>query len=247
MNVSNLWQTPLPNLSLHPTELHLWLVDHVSCANQFSTFWGLLSPGEKERAAQFKFEHLRRRFVIAHGLQRTLAGRYTQRPPAHVHFDVNPYGKPHISDSDLRFNVSRTDRYFLFAFAFQRQVGVDIERIRPINNMRSLMSTALSDMEQDQFLQLPEHLRLRAFFSLWTRKEAFIKAVGTGLSFPLEDFSVSISPDGAGGLLSIRGDTQAAHDWCLHGVSAPEGWSAALAYKKPELIIKQWAYNFTFR
>ena len=155
---------------------------------------GLLDEGERLRAAAFRFARDRDRFVASHGAARVILARYLETEPGLVRFMTGPNGKPALAGSsasfDLRFNLSHSGNLALVAVTAGREVGVDLERVRPIAEWREISERVFSSRERTALLALPEDARVEAFFRLWTRKEAFLKAEGEGIANALDRIEV---------------------------------------------------------
>jgi 4'-phosphopantetheinyl transferase len=186
-----------------------------------SPFCDFLSADERERAARFRFDRDRDRFIVCRGTLRELLGARMCVPPAHLQFVYGRFGKPSLNESDLRFNVSHARCMGMIAITRGREVGCDIERIDPLF-ADSIPEQFFSPYEVSSLRALPESDQCGAFFRCWTRKEAFMKACGLGMSLPLDSFDVTIAPHQPAALL--RG----ADGWSLHSVDAPPGYAAAL-------------------
>ena len=155
----------------------------------------LLSPPERARAAHFRFTRDRRRFVVRRGrLRELLAGRLGCAP-GDVALTCNAYGKPRLGRGELRFNLSQSGEIALYALAEGREVGCDIEWRDDALPVEALAAQFFSPQEATGLRALPPDRRAEGFFNCWTRKEAFVKARGLGLSFPLDAFEVSLAPD----------------------------------------------------
>ena len=180
---------------LSPTEVHVWCA---SLDQPDQMFDGLLSFDEKARAKRFRFEKDRSRFIVGRGLLRNILGSYLDYPPEIIQFIYGPHGKPglvnEINPKKLCFNLAHSGEYILIAVTQDRLIGIDIERIQPIPNAEQLVGHYFSLIEIDEYTALSSDRKLDAFFSGWTRKEAYLKARGEGLSFPLDKFSVSMIP-----------------------------------------------------
>jgi 4'-phosphopantetheinyl transferase len=191
-----------------------------------------LSPDEQARAARLRFEHHRRQFIASHGLLRGILGNYLAHPPASLHFGREPGGKPVLKQNDngreLRFNMSHAQEVAMYAVAWDRAIGIDIEHIRPMPDAAQIVARFFSPTERNAWSALPKEQQLGAFFDSWTRKEAYLKATGAGLAQPLESFSVSLAPGEPARLLEISGDQQAATRWDIQMLDAPAGYAAAL-------------------
>ena len=193
-----------------------------------------LDASELARAACFHHEADRTRFLLSHGLLRVLAAHYLERSAAALAFKAGEFGKPHMSGIDegrLVFNLSHSGDLLLIAFARAGRVGVDVERWSPRlaePERARIVTSVFSTGEQAALAQLPAALHRAAFYSVWTRKEAYIKATGHGISRGLDHFEVSVHPEAA----CIRSDTSVesgvAH-WRCVDLSPEPGYSAALA------------------
>lgn len=178
----------------------------------------LLSADEIARADRFYREPLRDRYVASRGMLRTILSRVVGRPPDVLDFEHNEHGKPHLPDGPS-FNLSHTRDHLIVAVARAGRLGVDLERIRPVPELESLVRRFLAPDEVDELMALPEPERLRAFLRGWTRKEAFVKALGRGLSVPLSSFVVRLAP-GDGNTL-VR--TEHSGRWWVASVNPPAG------------------------
>lgn len=179
--------------------------------------YALLSPPERVRAARFAFDRDRRTFVMSHGILRRLLGAVCQRDPAVLRFRLGVRGKPYLVDAPagLQFNLSHCQGFCLVGVVRGPAIGVDIEQMRETDDMAQLVRQCFSAAEQREFNRLPSWDRCRAFFQGWTRKEAFIKAVGDGLSYPLEKFDVTLGPGRPARVLAINGSEKAAAAWSM--------------------------------
>jgi 4'-phosphopantetheinyl transferase len=213
--------------------VHVWHARLDQIADQSSRIRHLLSADERDRAERFHFAQDRERFIAARALLRILLSRYLDSPPHHLSFSYSPYGKPALvgeSGRDaLRFNVSHSQGIALYAVTRGREVGVDVECVRRDVVGESIAEHFFSAREVASLRALPAEAQPQAFFNCWTRKEAFIKAIGEGLSFPLDQFDVSLVPQEPAALLSIRNDPLEASRWSLQALPVGESHVAALA------------------
>jgi 4'-phosphopantetheinyl transferase len=229
------WQRPLKDLSLTANVVHVWLAELTSASPQ------MLSADERDKAAQFHFDKDRNRYTAARTILRQLIGRYENLPPGGVQFTYNTYGKPALDGSSLRFNTSHSGNLALFAFARDKNVGVDLERIRPDFASREIASQFFSPEEIAALRALPGESQTRSFFNCWTRKEALIKAHGSGLSLPLHKFVVSL--DAPARLVRTDFDTKAVEQWTLHDLEVGEEFAAALAVEGKAERIDCWQWE----
>lgn len=217
---------PVPDrLVLAPTAVHL---HRLRLTQKFAPFYNLLAPDERIRAARFQLADDRRRYAVARGALRMLIGRYENIPPQQIQFAHNDFGKPLLlHETDLQFNVSHSQDLALLAFSRGRLIGVDVEFKRPLADAEDMAAHYFSPGEYDQFRQLGKAQQQAAFFSCWTRKEAFIKAIGEGLSHPLHTFAVTFVPGEVARFLWIAGQEIGA--WKLRDVKPHPDCVAAIA------------------
>jgi 4'-phosphopantetheinyl transferase len=158
-----------------------------------------LSPDEMARADRFHFVNDRNRFVVARGLLRELLGNYLQQNPASLSFSYGQHGKPSLSGeyaaSELCFNLSHSAGLAVYAIARGRNLGIDVEHIRPESAGDEIAERYFSAREASDLRTLPPEAKVEGFFHCWTRKEAYLKATGMGLQIPLESFAVSLLPE----------------------------------------------------
>ena len=226
----------LDDASIHLWSWHAGPQERVSLLPQLSS---LLSEDEVERRERFRFESDRQAFAFARGMLRTVLGAYLKSDPRELRFRYSEHGKPSLDSpvpADLQFNLSHTQGAVLLGICRQRAIGVDIERVREDLIPRDIAARFFSLEEQRALMSLPEAEQRQAFFRCWTRKEAFLKARGHGLSFPLARFDVSIGAEDTEVRLTTRPDPAEAQDWQILPVAAPEGYAAAVA-------VAQWRWR----
>jgi 4'-phosphopantetheinyl transferase len=215
-------------LSLKPTEIHAWMFD-LDSQHQVSLNWEkLLSEQESERAKGYRFEQGRLRFVTRRGILRLLLGEYTGMEPARIVFQTNPYGKLSLGSNPLKFNLSSRQNRAVYVIALGMEMGVDIERVRPLEEGERIVENWFSPDEQAGFATLTPEMQIDAFFHIWTQKEAFIKAHGEGMSLPLQAFSVCVDPNRPGKVLSIKKGGEQPAAWQMYTYAQFEGWRVAI-------------------
>jgi 4'-phosphopantetheinyl transferase len=241
------WLTPPDGLPLSRDEVHVWRASLDQPASVVERLRNTLDGAERARAARFHFEKDRVRFVVARGALRAILGRYLRVLPARLQFQYSPYGKPSLgaefAGSGLDFNVSHSHSLALFAFARGRALGVDVERLRAGAADQQIAERFFSEYEVSALCGLPAARQPRAFFDCWTRKEAYIKATGEGLSFPLAEFDVSLLPDEPAALLRVRGDACEAERWDLRALDVAPDYAAALAAEGRGWRLKTWQWE----
>jgi 4'-phosphopantetheinyl transferase len=194
----NSWHPGPERLALEKDEVHVWRAFLDCGAAVLHQFEGTLATDEKDRARRFIFQPDRNSYIAARGILRELLGRYLNRGPGEIEFDYGTQGKPALrnesSQRTVRFNVSHSQGMALFAFAMGRQVGVDVELVRPDFASEKIAERFFSAEEAMELRSLPPAALDEGFFLCWTRKEAYIKARGEGLQIPLRSFHVSLKP-----------------------------------------------------
>ena len=213
--------------------VHVWSVPTVASAGISLRFERTLSPDERERADRFRFAYLRESFIVARGALRVLLGRYLGLSPADIQFTYNGKGKPALAaPSGLCFNASHSGGLALFAFTPNCEIGVDVEQIRPLPDMQNIANRFFCSAEASELATLSANQRTSAFFLCWTRKEAYIKAIGEGLFEPLDGFRVTLQPSQPARFMHLPHDALGA--WKLHNLHVVPGYAAALAYRDAE-------------
>ncbi|HEY0378614.1 MAG TPA: 4'-phosphopantetheinyl transferase superfamily protein [Pyrinomonadaceae bacterium] len=222
-------------------EVHVWHADLDRTAERMPDLLQTLTPDEREKAGRFRFRKDRDRFVVARGLLRAILGDYLQVRPRQLRFTYGPHGKPSLPSEfgrgALQFNLSHSQGQALYAVACRRRVGVDIEQVRSDFTCLEIAQRFFSSREVDVLRSLPPEKQTEAFFNCWTRKEAYIKARGEGLSLPLDQFSVSLAPGEPAALLSC-GESQEPSRWSLRGLEVGPGFVAALAVEGHDYRLK---------
>ncbi len=204
-------------ISLAGAEVHIWRASLSADESALGESWEILSEDEKARAERFYFERDKHRFVLARAGLRTLLGQYANRPAGAIPLQYGPSGKPCLPSSfGLEFNLSHSLDAALFAVA-RHPVGVDLEAIRPVEYALSVAEGFFAPSEIAALRLAPADQLSAAFLRCWTRKEAYVKACGDGLSRPLESFAVGLDGDPELG------------NWRLYNIDAGPGFLAALA------------------
>ncbi len=243
MNFS--WPMPPAEIDLPAGEIHLWSARLDPPGNLLRQCASLLSEDERHRAERFRTGSLQDRYVAGRGTLRTLLGRYLRTDPASLVLNYQSHGKPDLGPPwnahGVKFNVSHSHGLAVYAFTRDNEIGVDVERVRPMPNAEELVKRFFSPEEIQQWQQMPAKRQLRAFFQGWTRKEAWLKAMGSGLSFPLDQFCVTL--DGPAQVLSIRGDTDEAAQWRLESCEPCDGYVAAVAMRGKAGTVRSWRFG----
>lgn len=236
------WAVPPSDLALGGGEIHVWRVSLDRVRDETGRLFETLDGEERRRAARFAFERHRRRFVVARGVLRNILARYLALRPGEIVLQYNEYGKPSLKAgagrAKLHFNVSHSEELALYALSPDLEVGVDVEYVRRDMATAEIAERFFSPDEVSAFQGLPEHLKTDAFFNCWTRKEAYIKALGKGVSHPLDLFTVSLTPGQPASLLRDETDPAGADQWSLRELQVGPGYAAALAVRKRDWRVR---------
>jgi len=220
------------SFELWGNEIHTWAFPTKASNDVVATFERVLVTEETDRASRFHFRHLYESFVIARGALRFLLGRYLNCSPAELRFIYGWRGKPALaSASGIQFNMTHSGNLAVIALTLGREIGVDVEQIRPLSDMQHIADRFFCPEEASEIMSLPQTERDRAFFCCWTRKEAYIKATGDGLSTPLNNFRVTVRPNIPARFVHLEHNSNAAKAWTLHDIQVAARYAAALAYR----------------
>ncbi len=236
---------PVSKLALPSNEVHIW---HASvevsetCLKRLIIF---LSEDEVKRSNRFHFERDRKRFIVAHGLLRHILSCYCVSDPDEHSFRRNRYGKPALaSDDNIRFSMSHSGERVLYGITRGREIGVDIERLRPFEDIEQIVENYFSSREKSEFSTLPDYMENKSFFTCWTRKEAYTKAQGKGMSLPLNQFSVSFLPGGPVRLTETLHSIKEKNHWSLREIVVNAEYAAAVAVEGHGLLYRNWQWSW---
>ena len=217
-------------LTLKLDDVHLW---HATLDDRLvDRLEPLLSEDERMKAERFRFDKDRNRYIVARGLLRTILASYLHIGPPELRFSYADKGKPNLEHSDdnnsLKFNLAHSHEMAIYAISRGRELGVDLEFVRGDLADESVAERFFSPTEVAALRALSPDVRRRAFFNCWTRKEAYIKARGEGLSMPLNQFDVSFAPDAPAVLLKNHADPNEVSRWSMQAVPMGPAYIAAL-------------------
>ena len=215
--------------------VQVWQVFQPAMMPHLAEFSGSLSHSEAQRASRFRFDKDRNQFTIARGLLRTLLGQYLGTSATEIEFAFSEKGKPSVAGpavSNLQFNVAHSGELILLAFSRGRRLGVDIEQVRTDFATAEIADRFFSKSEVQCLRSIPASDRHEAFFRCWTRKEAYIKATGDGLSLPLHQFDVTLRAGEPAHLLATRPDPSEAERWAMYHLHVQPGYAAALVVER---------------
>lgn len=240
-----IWKYRNKPLDLGENDIHIWRV--ISPIKDKEYYWTYLSPDEKNRANKFYFTKDHDRYVCSRGILRCLLALYTEVTPSIIEFSYSSYGKPMLSHkfitkcSSLFFNVSHSHQCILYAFAKKNKIGIDVEYKKSID-FQEIAKQFFSNSEYNQIINATSELKEKLFYTLWTCKEAFVKALGEGLFFPLNEFDVRIDPPIAK-IIKIKNDTAPAKDWALQAFIPAENYIAAFAVNDAIANVHYWLWE----
>jgi len=230
MGYGTVWQEAPAELTLQGGDVHVWRTSLVQAEDYVERLFRILSPDEQAKAKRYRFVELQHHYIVGRGVLRELLGKYLNVPGASLEFAYGPQGKPMLAGAfaghDIRFNVSHSGELALYAVTTGREVGVDVEYMKDLEDLESIVEHFFAPPEVEKLLSLPKEQRHEAFFNCWSRKEAFIKVTGKGVSYGLDKFAVTLAPDEPARLLWVEGADAA--NWELLALDAQERYKAAL-------------------
>lgn len=236
-----LWESPgaLPELG---GDVHAWRASVSAAAPFEAQLLRSLSRDELDRAGRFHFQRDRVQYIVAHAMLRCVIARYAHAAAASLDFDTGPFGKPSLrGDSPLEFNMSHSADVVIVAVTWGRRVGVDVEQWSESVEVESLAQTVFSPAESAYVLDQGAAERVPAFFQVWSRKEAYIKATGDGVSRGLDHFDVPLAP--GGGSITDRQVAEASNQWMLRDLSMECGYSGAVVAAGLDWQVRRLLWN----
>jgi len=245
-NADSDWSAPTMVPALPAREVHVWRADLDVSVPELEVFRSVLDSAERARADRFHRPEDRRRFVAAHGLLRTLLGRYLDGDPADLRFLTGRWGKPALlrrdETEDIRFSTSHSLGVALYAVARGREVGVDVECIQPDFDWEPIAKQFFLPGELAALSALPDAAQGDAFFNFWTCKEAYVKATGRGFSLPPDRFEILWTPGHAPTVLDVSSPAQAAGKWTLRILPLGPRTAAAVAADGDSWNLRLWQW-----
>ena len=240
------WRNAPADMQLHIGEAHVWAAPLDVVIDDLRSFRGSLSAAEAKQADKFRFEFHRNRFIAGRGTLRAILARYLKTDPTQLDIAYGTRGKPELGGKfatlGVYFNVSHSEDLALFAVTRIGHIGIDVEQIRPVKEMNELISRVFSPPENERFQKLSSGDKTTAFFNLWTRKEALLKATGEGITESLSLVEVSFLPDEPACLLAAAGNPHAAENWRLLELSPAPGFVGAMAIRAPMVDLSCWKW-----
>jgi 4'-phosphopantetheinyl transferase len=230
-------------------EIHIWVASLDQSIRWLTIFEQMLSVDERQRARRFYFERDQRRFVAGRGMLRVTIGRYLGLEPQKVQFQYSKNGKPFLppqnQQASLEFNLSHSGELALYALTRNRRIGIDVEILNPVPQAEEIASQFFSANECASIVRLPETLRTNRFLELWTCKEAYIKALGEGLSHPLNQFEITQISRHSKSIVRLDRPIEEAGTWSITSFRPENGYEAALAADDHDWQLKFGQWNAT--
>jgi 4'-phosphopantetheinyl transferase len=242
------WRPPPRDLALKRDEVHVWCADLAlaATADAMPLLTRTLSRDERLRATQFHVERDRVYFSAARGLLRGLLGGYLGAEPARLVFTYDRHGKPTLSafpvSSDLQFNLAHAGGLAVYAFTRARRIGIDLEQRRPFPDGDQIAERFFSIRERERLAALSPDEKEIGFFNCWTRKEAYVKAIGEGLAQPLDQFDVSLAPGEPAQLLATAGSPEETERWRFQELTPADEYIGALAVEGHDWHLSCWLW-----
>jgi len=221
---------------IEPAAVHVYDIDLSRHYDEIESLRDVLSEHERSRAARFVTERLQHDYIVSHGATRLVLSRYVESAPDRLSFVQGEHGKPALDpchSSSVRFNLSHSGNKCLIAVTNAREVGVDVEKLRALEDWLEIAKRFFSSRETEQLMLLPEALRRDGFFATWSRKEAYIKAIGMGLALELGSFAVEADPRAQARLVWTRDDAEEPAHWEMRTLQVEAGYHAAVAVRGP--------------
>jgi 4'-phosphopantetheinyl transferase len=239
-------RSPDAGLELEPSEIHVWSIELDPPLAEVERLEHLLAADERARAGRFRFEKHRRQYAVGRGALRVLLGAYLEIPPEAVRFRYGPRGKPFLEApfdaGGLQFNLSNSEEMALAGFVKGSEIGVDVEYLRSMPDCEQISERFFSESERQVLRGIPGRAKEEAFFNCWTRKEAYLKAVGEGLAAPLDSFDVTLAPGDPPRMLTLEGDPGRAARWFFHHLVPAEMYVGAVAIEGGTWAVRTWRF-----
>ena len=240
-----MWCSPPVDLILLPNEVHVWQANLDLPVQQLQKLLETLSIEEQERAERFRFEQHRQRFTASRGILRALLGHYLGVTAKEVQFCYGNHGKPALAEKwcnrTLQFNLSHSEHLALYALAWNRQVGIDLEHIRPATDIEQISKRFFIAQEYADLIALPQKQQREAFFRYWTCKEAYLKAIGDGIA-GLSQVEISFSNPKAPCVIWYGGDSYSSQTWSLQTLAPAPNYTGALAVEGYDWQLSCWQW-----
>ncbi|HEY3968528.1 MAG TPA: 4'-phosphopantetheinyl transferase superfamily protein [Planctomycetaceae bacterium] len=244
--MSSNWPAPAEHPTLKPRIVHVWSLALDLPHNTIDGLRMNLADDELARAARYKFDRHRRRFIACRGQVRQILANYLGTDASRLSFQYGPKGKPALaapwSESGVEYNVSHSHERALCAVALNHELGVDVEHLRTPYDFEGIAAQFFAAEEVAALRELSDSARLTAFFACWTQKEAVLKAVGAGLSIPLNQVVVSLAPQQPAVIRNFLDASGQSTDWWMQNLEPFPGYVGAIASQGSSLEMACWQF-----
>jgi len=245
--LDGLWNAPPADMAVSNDEVHVWRASLDLAESEVQRLAQTLSADERTRSERFYFERDRQRFIAGRGILRSILGYYLQIEPSEIRFTYNTHGKPSIANiteaSGLNFNISHSHELALYALTRGRGIGIDIERLRSNLSFERIAKRFFPPAEFEKLRSLPPEEFVEGFFNFWTCKEAYIKAIGKGLSIPLNQFAVTVHANKTVKIQNSKTNHCEESRWSFYTLRPAPGYVGALTVEGKKLRIKYWMWS----
>jgi len=241
-NLKNTWQKTPDTLNLYKDHIDVWLCDLKQLSGNINNFYSILSEDERDRADKLKVDDKKQQYIITRGTLRQRLGLLTNIEPEYFVFEHLEHGKPVLVNdaryADIKFNVSHSHDLALIAISQKQNIGIDIEKINHESNHQALMTRFFSKSEQAEFQTIQEKNMAKAFCACWTRKEAFIKAIGSGVSYGLDKFDVTVDPQNQTPEINLHNPSD--ETWSAFNLPINDEYMACLVSDRNRFSVRCW-------
>jgi 4'-phosphopantetheinyl transferase len=239
-----MWDSPPEDLELDAGYIDVWRTQIDLPEDEIDSYVATLSQEEQDRAARFTFPDKYEEYVVSRGLLRKALAHVLKQPATEFQFEYTDSKKPYLpikyANKTVSFNISHSHGQALVAISLDRNIGIDIEKIRSDVEYEKLALRFFSEAEHHELMQISADERARSFFAIWTRKEAFVKAIGKGIAFGLSEFDVNISPEEPPVMLATRWNPEDVSLWSMATIDAENNFMATLATDGGEFQLRHW-------
>ena len=241
------WHHAVPGQLISSSDVHIWRMLLDEHSSHIESIKRNLSTDELLRAEKFYFEKDQNRFIMARGILRIILAGYLGMKPHEIRFEYTPFGKPQVAEKNdnesIHFNLSQSENVVLYAITLNRNIGIDVERIKDSIDVVQVANRFFSPGEINALKRCNRENLAEIFFQYWTRKEALIKAMGKGVSFPLEQIDVTLINGKTLSPIKIITSINDDSDWHIQDLFPAAGYKAAIAVEKRDLDISYWDYK----
>ncbi len=225
-------------------QLSIWRATLSDWFPQLDKITACLTAEERNQGNRLIRPLHQQRFLLSHAILRWILSRYLEQSPDTISFEKGAHGKPYVEGRSIQFNMTHSNDLALYAISAEMEVGIDVEYIEHPRRSDALVKRFFSKQEHEEYQGFPEDERGLAFYRAWTRKEAYLKATGLGLSYPLDRFDVSLAPAGDHCLLHVEDQNEVIRDWTLFSRQFEKNYLYSIAIKAPVDKLLTYTWNF---